>query len=53
MHDYHCKMKELVESLATAGAPVFDNDLIASTLAGLDMEYIPITTMLLRDAHLS
>ncbi|KAK9090703.1 hypothetical protein Sjap_023880 [Stephania japonica] len=52
MIDYLKKMNGLTNSLATTGAPILDDDLITSTIAGLDMEYMSITTSLLRDENL-
>ncbi|KAK9146538.1 hypothetical protein Sjap_006441 [Stephania japonica] len=53
MIDYLSKMKELSNRLAIAGSPGLDDDLITSVLAGLDKEYLPITTTLLQDLDLS
>ncbi|KAK9101156.1 hypothetical protein Scep_024586 [Stephania cephalantha] len=39
MNEYLAKMKELVDNLATAGSPISVEDLITSTLVGLDTEY--------------
>ncbi|KAK9091222.1 hypothetical protein Sjap_024399 [Stephania japonica] len=40
------KMKKFSDNLTTAGAAVPIADLMACTLAGLDGDYLPITTLL-------
>ncbi|KAK9159788.1 hypothetical protein Syun_006129 [Stephania yunnanensis] len=46
MSEYLTKMKRFSDSLSTAGSPVSNQDLISCTLAGLDGDYLSITTLL-------
>ncbi|KAK9144845.1 hypothetical protein Sjap_004748 [Stephania japonica] len=53
MNEYLLKMKELSDSLTTVGSPITEEHQITSELVGLDMEYMPIMTTLLRDSDLT
>ncbi|KAK9139981.1 hypothetical protein Scep_009662 [Stephania cephalantha] len=53
MAEYLQKFKEQADCLATAGVLMSDADLISCTLAGLDPEYLPLTTVIEKDAELT
>ncbi|KAK9104364.1 hypothetical protein Scep_021208 [Stephania cephalantha] len=53
MSDYLKHMKEMFDSLAAAGNKFPKEDLISRVLAGLDSEYLPITTLLQDKVSLS
>ncbi|KAK9122717.1 hypothetical protein Sjap_012319 [Stephania japonica] len=53
MTEYLQKIKEHVDCLASAGVLMFESDLVSCALAGLDPEYLPLTTVIERDAELT
>ena len=46
IHDYSTKVKDLVNSLASIGAPVEDDDLVFVTLNGLERRIISFRHLL-------
>lgn len=53
MEVYLKKIKELPNNLLLAGNPIYTDDLITQTLAGLDAEYNPVVVQLAEKSNLT